>query len=661
MLVRDNAGNVASQMLTVRNVAGDYDDPFHSVTDISGYTFGSEAYMTPSAAINTYTDYITLDAMEYNGLAIHVTGKPKAGSYLKETVSLMGAEYPFVWDDGNRITPFSANGTAVIDPSELAASSNHTSLTITAEIYADAPCTQKTDTRQYIMGEVIKICDFRIFVKALSLQELEEKCSEIFKNLEAEGYKTTTLLNEQKTEWQAFYQSSHTTHLQPFVMKGLTLTTEQLATGYPFHHSELIDEQGDLLGFTETGGAVIFDEFSKTKTRKHYNCIVCGDMGSGKSTLLKKRFKHNASIGNYIRTFDISGEFTKLTYEFGGKIIKCNGKDGMLNPLEILRSGEDDYTSYANHISKLQSFFKCIIPSMSDHLLQELANQLREFYAKYQLVPSDENIITGLEAAEYPTLSDLRQYLENFIRYISEKDAQSTTDVETALNVEKAKNLSIILSAVENLCNNFGNMFDGHTTINDITMEKIVTFDISAIKDLGNIFTAQMQNLVSLCWDNAVNNGVEAKSQWESGTVPVEDITKFLIIIDESHRWVNTSMSHILDMVIRYMREARKYFAGITLASQSVRDFMPQADAQGVDKIRLLFELSQYKFMFKQDSAAKEHIRNIFGDGMTFDQVEQIPSLLEGETIMSIAGDRSMKFKTWLSKDYEETLFAGGR
>lgn len=137
----------------------------------------------------------------------------------------------------------------------------------------------------------------------------------------------------------------------------------------------------------------------------------------------------------------------------------------MLNPLEILRSGEDDYTSYANHISKLQSFFKCIIPSMSDHLLQELANQLREFYAKYQLVPSDENIITGLEAAEYPTLSDLRQYLENFIRYTSEKDAQSTTDVETTLNVEKAKNLSIILSAVENLCNNFGNMFDGHIVV----------------------------------------------------------------------------------------------------------------------------------------------------------------------------------------------------
>ena len=109
-------------------------------------------------------------------------------------------------------------------------------------------------------------------------------------------------------------------------------------------------------------------------------------MGSGKSTHLKKIFKHAASIGNYIRTFDISGEFTKLTLEFGGKIIKCNRNAGMLNPLEILKAGEDDYVSYANHISKLQSFFQCIIPSMSDELKIELANQLQHFMQYMRLL-----------------------------------------------------------------------------------------------------------------------------------------------------------------------------------------------------------------------------------------------------------------------------------
>lgn len=511
------------------------------------------------------------------------------------------------------------------------------------------------------MGEVIKLCDFRIFLQARTLQELEEKTKDLLDNLDASGYKTTTLLGEQKTEWQSLYEPFAVTHAKPVVMKGLSLTARQLAEGYPFDYSDLLDEQGALLGFTDMGGAVVFNLFSKTVKRKHYNAAVCGDMGSGKSTLLKKLFKQNASIGNFIRCFDASGEFSALTLEFGGKIIRCSGADGMLNPLEILRSGDDDYASYARHISKLQAFFRCINPSMSDQLLQELANYLREFYTGFGLVPTDTGSITGRDAADYPTLSQFREFLQGYIAYVAQQDRTAETEVETAIHVERAKNLDIILGAVENLCNNYGRLFDGHTTISDITAERIVTFDISTIKELGNVFTAQMQNLVSLCWDNAIAVGTAEKEKWESGEYAIEDITKFLILIDESHRWVNTSMPLILDMVTRYLREARKYFAGIVLASQSVRDYMPEGDFSGADKIRILFELCQYKFMFKQDSSAKEHIRRIFGEGMTFSQVESIPFLEQGENVLSIAGAGALQFRVWLSKDYEATLFSGGR
>lgn len=379
------------------------------------------------------------------------------------------------------------------------------------------------------------------------------------------------------------------------------------------------------------------------------------------ATLLKKLFKQNASIGNYIRCFDVSGEFSALTLEFGGKIIRCSGSDGMLNPLEILRSGEDDYASYARHISKLQAFFRCINPSMSDQLLQELANYLREFYAGFDLVPADGSSVTGRAATDYPTLSQFREFLQGYITFVAQQDKAAETEVETAIHVEQARNLQILLGAVENLCSNYGRLFDGHTTISDITGEKIVTFDISTIKELGNVFTAQMQNLVSLCWDNAIAVGGPEKEKWESGAYAIEDITKFLILIDESHRWVNTSMPLILDMVTRYLREARKYFAGIVLASQSVRDYMPEGDFSGADNIRILFELCQYKFMFKQDSSAKEHIRRIFGEGMTFSQVESIPFLEQGENVLSIAGAGALQFRVWLSRDYEATLFSGGR
>ena len=91
------------------------------------------------------------------------------------------------------------------------------------------------------------------------------------------------------------------------------------------------------------------------------------------------------------------------------------------------------------------------------------------------------------------------------------------------------------------------------------------------------------------------------------------------------------------------------------------QDGKDQGDFSGADKIRILFELCQYKFMFKQDSSAKEHIRRIFGEGMTFSQVESIPFLEQGENVLSIAGAGALQFRVWLSRDYEATLFSGGR
>ena len=81
------------------------------------------------------------------------------------------------------------------------------------------------------MGEVMKICDFRIFLQAQMLAELEEKTKELQDNLDASGYKNTVLLGEQKTEWQSLYEPFAVTHAKPVTMKGLSLTARQLAEG----------------------------------------------------------------------------------------------------------------------------------------------------------------------------------------------------------------------------------------------------------------------------------------------------------------------------------------------------------------------------------------------------------------------------------------------
>ena len=384
-------------------------------------------------------------------------------------------------------------------------------------------------------------------------------------------------------------------------------------------------------------------------------------MGSGKSTMLKKRFKAHAAAGDFVRTFDISGEFSDLTREFGGKIIKCNGRDGILNPLEILNAGDDDNTSYAKHISKVKTFFKCINPELIvGNVLIDLEIYLKLLYEKFELTPAFGKPITGRSSKKYPILTDFYNFLEEEFESLKNQDFDSELDFEVAKN--KAMRLTTLKDIVHNLVTNYGHMFDGHTSVDNIVDEKIVTFDISDIKDLGSQFKATMFNLVSLCWDNAVTNGIQMKKMWDSKNIRECDITDFLILIDESHRWVNTSMPFILEILIRYLREARKYFAGITLASQSVRDFMPEGEnSEFLDLIRTLFELTQYKFLFNLDGATVPYLNKILGNTLTSTQIDRIPKLEIGRCILSIAGDRSIEFDTWLSKDYEESLFAGGR
>ena len=510
------------------------------------------------------------------------------------------------------------------------------------------------------MGEVIKMTDFRLFLPNRREVELEDKADSIIKGLEGDNYMCTCLLNEGKRQWESILDPYRKQHKKTFAMSGFPLTTAQLSYGDPFDYSELVDETGDFLGFTMADGVVVFDEFTKTQARKHYNSLVVGDMGSGKSTLLKKRFKANASKGNFIRTFDITGEFAELTKEFGGKIIKCNGDSGILNPLEILKAGDDDDTSYARHISKVSTFFKAVVPSATDELISNLQNELRDFYEEFNLLPGKKGGITGLSSKKYPILSDFYTFIKNKLEKIMERKAE--TVAEKTLIETKVTNLYNIETAIKNIVQNFGKMFDGHTSVDNIIDEKIVTFDISDIKDLGNVFVAQMFNMVSLCWDNAVGNGKVMKKLWEEGNAADEDIVKFLIIIDESHRWVNTKMPMILDLLIKYLREARKYFAGIIFASQSTRDYVPEGiNAENVDLIKTLFELTQYKFIFRQDSSTVPLLNTIFDNALTYSQIERIPFLDMGETILIVSGDRSIHFNVWLSQNYEKQLFAGGK
>lgn len=511
-------------------------------------------------------------------------------------------------------------------------------------------------------NEVIKLVHIRIFLADRSFESLEKKIKNIMDKLETDsGFLTTIYLNESKSEYKSMTMSYKKQKEEMFFPKGQSLTATGVAHGDPFHFSSLDDETGEFLGTTPCGGNVLLDIFQKTSTRLYYNFLAIGEMGSGKSTLLKKQFKSNAIKGNYVRTFDISGEFTILTKTLGGKVIKLDGSEGILNPLEILKAGDDENISFTRHISKVSTFYKFLVGGSVDaEEIAEFEDVLKQLYSSFGLWSDDRRNIqcTGLPAASYPTFTDYLNFLTESMEVMqNEKYSHLEEQVVAKTLLLRDK----IRKVIKNIVDTYGSLFDGHTSIDNILDEQIVTFDISTLKELKDeVFDAMIINIISLCWDNCVTNGKLMLNMLREGKIKLWDVTRFLILIDESHRWLNAKKTHALDLVSVYLREARKYFGGIGLASQRAADYVPEgSDSDAVNKLKNIFELTQYKFVFRQSSNAKKLLYQIFDGELTGTQIEKIPKLEIGQCILLISGDKNIEFKVHLTKD-EDMLFSGG-
>lgn len=511
-------------------------------------------------------------------------------------------------------------------------------------------------------NEVIKLVHIRIFLADRSFESLEKKIKNIMDKLETDsGFLTTIYLNESKSEYKSMTRSYKKQKEEMFFPKGQSLTATGIAHGDPFHFSSLDDETGEFLGTTPCGGNVLLDIFQKTSTRLYYNFLAIGEMGSGKSTLLKKQFKSNAIKGNYVRTFDISGEFTILTKTLGGKVIKLDGTEGILNPLEILKAGDDENISFTRHISKVSTFYKFLVGGSVDaEEIAEFEDVLKQLYSNFGLWSDDRRNIqcTGLPAASYPTFTD---YLNFLTESMEEMQNEKYSHLEEQVVVKTLLLRDKIRKVIKNIVDTYGTLFDGHTSIDNILDEQIVTFDISTLKELKDeVFDAMIINIISLCWDNCVTNGKLMLNMLREGKIKLWDVTRFLILIDESHRWLNAKKTHALDLVSVYLREARKYFGGIGLASQRAADYVPEgSDSDAVNKLKNIFELTQYKFVFRQSSNAKKLLYQIFDGELTGTQIEKIPKLEIGQCILLISGDKNIEFKVHLTKD-EDMLFSGG-
>lgn len=518
------------------------------------------------------------------------------------------------------------------------------------------------------IGEVVKYAHLRLFVKGKTLEELEVNTLKTMEELESMNFRCTTFLNEQEWEWSSLVASYKAQLDYPNARRGKEIPASTLAGGYPFHYTSLSDPTGSYLGTTRTGGTILFDIFHKDKKRMYYNALMVGQMGSGKSTLLKKMVLEQAVKGNKIRILDVTGEFGDLVKRLGGTQIALDGSEGIINPLHVYRTAvnEDGTTneesSFMHHLAKLKAFYTYLKPTSTDDEKAMYSAMLLKLYIQKGLWSENEQInktikITEFESTDYPTFSEL-------LALIREELYEDThlKIIRPNLSIGNSALLSSVELAIQNIVDIYGKIFDGHSSIKSFDDELIVSFPLRTLINMREVFQAQMFNIFNMLWDGMIVNGSHQFKKFNDGLLEAENAIKYLIIMDEAHNIINTKdiAKPAIEQIERYMREARKYFGGIFFVSHSINDFVPKLDShENAENIKKLFQLTQYKFIAKQDTSAIPTIKTIFEEAITDSELQSIPRFEAGELVLAIAGVKNLTFKVEIPEN-EIQLFGGG-
>ncbi|MEK4448626.1 ATPase [Bacillus sp. FSL M8-0052] len=511
-------------------------------------------------------------------------------------------------------------------------------------------------------GEVIKQIHVRIFLHGATQEELETRVNEIQKQIGSDGFKSKVFLDENKEEWQSLFLDYESQLLLPNRRVGNDMPAEAIGLGFAYDQTSLSDPTGVYYGYTSTKGTVYFDMFHKTSKRLYYNMFVAGDMGSGKSTLLKKLLRENGAKGNFIRGFDKSGEFHSVTADMGGKTINLDGTGGRINLMQIFPTvtvqKEDDITideaaSFRQHVSKLNMCYRILNPKAPDTVLNQFDELVYDFYEEHNFWGDNaRDNITQLPAEEYPILSEFQAYCEK--RYRTEKDEYFKTRIGD------------INMSLKNLVTQFGDMFDGITSIPDMINEQIVFYDIGNLSQLkSEIFDIQIFNALTQIWGNMMTIGRKEKEAFDKGLKNWWDITRFLILLDECHNVLEMRKAFTANFFVTLMSEARKFFGGLALATQRIERMFPDTNTSDPDmalaanKLREIFGLTQYKVLFRQDQTSMKLIKNLFEDQLTDNEYALLPKFETGSCILSISGDQNLVMHVEATEE-ELALFEGG-
>lgn len=301
------------------------------------------------------------------------------------------------------------------------------------------------------------------------------------------------------------------------------MDTTSLASTFPFTSAMLTQDKGVMYGINiQNGSLIIFDRFSL----ENANELILGKSGSGKSYLLKIEIMRQYMFGTEVIVIDPEGEYENLVNTLGGECLSFTPSSPVkINPFDLSGLYTEGENELGLKILSLHGLLKIVMGELDAQHEAILDRALVETY-KQKGITTDP----ATQTKEPPLMEDLYKTLLGM---------EDESAKELAFRLEKFIKGS--LAGIFNQQSNF-----------DI-QNPLTVFNIKTLEE--ELRPIAMHIVLDFVW-----------------TRVRKTLKKRLLILDEA--WYMMKHEDSASFVYGIAKRARKYYLGLTTATQDVEDFL---------------------------------------------------------------------------------------
>ncbi|EGQ2778768.1 TPA: ATP-binding protein, partial [Staphylococcus pseudintermedius] len=184
------------------------------------------------------------------------------------------------------------------------------------------------------------------------------------------------------------------------------------------------------------------------------------------------------------------------------------------------------------------------------------------------------------------------------------------------------------------------------TSLENMEDEQVVMFDIEGLTSYDeSIKNCMLYTSLQLIWAQAIKNGRKYKNLIESGEIDEKDAKRFMFFIDECHNLINSNDEDVVDFIVKFQKEMRKFLAGVIFATQSPQELIPENINSKVEpKLKQVFALTQSKFLLNMEKSDVAIVSKALGSVIKNSEYDRIPLLRRGQALLNIAGSNTIFF-----------------